>query len=47
LVDASAIDRLTGLASPICLDQIIRARQAADMAGQDMIAAGSHALPLR
>jgi hypothetical protein len=40
------VNPLARLAGAVCFDKIIRARQAADMAGQNVIGTGPHRLPL-
>ncbi len=45
LLEAGLVGRLAGFARSVRRDQIVRARQAADMGGQNSIGAGSHSPP--
>src|SRR5260370_42326920 len=44
-LEGALVERLAGLAGAVGRDQLVRAGQAADMAGQDVVGAGSHASP--
>ena len=45
LLERRLIDRFAGLVGAVRRDQPVRARQAADMAGRDMVGAGFHGFP--
>src|SRR5439155_24309215 len=44
-LERALVDRLAGFPGMVGRDHLVRAGQAADMAGQDMVGAGSHASP--